>query len=62
MHDMPASSDAPRLLLFADGPRAAAQPTAANVRRYRLARLQPTPRSRRPDGEPRYEYLKRSYD
>ncbi len=59
---MPASSHAPRLLLFADGPRAA-EATTAKVRRYRLARLQPSRTlERRPGGEPRYEYLKRSYD
>ena len=59
---MSSSSDAPRLLLFADGPRSApGRSDAATVRRYRLARLQPAPRSRRPDGEPRYAYLKRSY-
>lgn len=61
MHRMPASADAPRLLLFADGPRSARPGAGARVRRYRLARLQPAA-PRPPDAEPRYAYLKRSYD
>ena len=54
-------TDAARLLLFADAPRAAAQGTATPIRRYRLARLR-LEDARRADAEPRYAYLKRSYD
>jgi len=54
------TADAARLLLFADAPRAhPGQP--AKIRRYRLARLQ-LDAARRAEGEPRYAYLKRSYD
>ncbi len=57
----PATADATRLLLFAEGPsRSAGASTAKKVRRYRLARLQLD--ARRDDGEPRYAYLKRSCD
>lgn len=56
-----ATSDATRLLLFADAPRAAAPRPVARIRRYRLARLQ-LDAARRAAGEPRYAYLKRSYD
>lgn len=56
------STDASRLLLFSDAPRSATATTSAKVRRYRLARLQLDAASRRPEGQPRYEYLKRSYD
>jgi hypothetical protein len=55
------STEATRLLLFADVPRRAAERPAAKIRRYRLARLQlAAPRG--VAGEPRYAYLKRSYD
>ena len=50
-----------RLLLFADAPRAAGSSPATKIRRYRLARLKLT-EARRAEGEPRYAYLKRSYD
>ena len=56
------STEAPRLLLFADGTRAAASGTPARIRRYRLGRLPEPAVPRRPDGEPRYAYLKRSHD
>ncbi len=52
---------AARLLLFADGPRATGSSTTAKIRRYRLARLD-LERRRRAGEEPRYAYLKRSYD
>ena len=55
------AADATRLLLFAEGsPRSAGSSTTKQVRRYRLARLQLD--ARRGEGEPRYAYLKRSYD
>jgi len=58
---VPATADATRLLLFAEGPsRPAGSSTAKKVRHYRLARLQLD--ARRDDGAPRYTYLKRSYD
>ncbi len=57
----PATADATRLLLFAEGPsRPAGSSTAKKVRRYRLARLQLD--ARRDGGEPRYAYLRGSYD
>lgn len=57
-----AAADATRLLLFAEGPaRSAASGTAKKLRRYRLARLQLDAASRA-EGEPRYAYLKHSYD
>jgi hypothetical protein len=56
------STDAPRLLLFADATRAAAPATPARIRRYRLARLPAPGAARRPDGEPRYAYLKHGHD
>lgn len=51
-----------RLLLASEGrPRPSAQdPSAARVRRYRLARLRLE--ATRQDAAPRYDYLKRSYD
>lgn len=55
------SADATRLLLFADGPRAAAPDAVTKLRRYRLARLRPDA-VQHADTEPRYAYLKRSYD
>jgi hypothetical protein len=57
---MPAA-DAARLLLFADSPRSAGAGDVARVRRYRLARLR-LDEARREESEPRYAYLKRSYD
>jgi hypothetical protein len=61
MPSMPTTADATRLLLFAEGPsRSVRSSTAKKVRRYRLARLQLD--ARRGEGEPRYAYLKRSYD
>ena len=60
MGPMP-NPDVQRLLLFADRPRRAAPAASAKVRRYRLARLQPAP-ARLREAEPRYAYLKRSYD
>ena len=60
MLSMP-STDAARLLLFADEARTAAPSAAATIRRYRLGRLLPA--AAKPAGvEPRYAYLKRSYD
>lgn len=57
-----AAVDATRLLLFAEGPvPSAASGTAKKLRRYRLARLQLDAASRA-EGEPRYAYLKHSYD
>lgn len=54
-----AAAHPPRLLLFAD--TAAGAPTSiSKVRRFRLARL-PREIARRGE-EPRYAYLKRSYD
>ncbi|MDQ3631495.1 MAG: hypothetical protein M3417_09580 [Actinomycetota bacterium] len=50
-----------RLLLFADAPRAAEPSTKTKIRRYRLARLK-LDGSRRAEGKPRYDYLKRTYD
>jgi len=58
---MPTTTDAARLLLFADSPRAVASSTKAKIRRYRLARLR-LDAARRAEDKPRYEYLKRSYD
>lgn len=55
------TTDTARLLLFADTSRAAGPSTKAKIRRYRLARLQ-LDGTRRAEREPRYEYLKRSYD
>jgi len=60
MLSMPTTA-AHRLLLFADAPRAAGPEAVARIRRYRLARLQPET-TRAPGSEPRYAYLKRSYD
>lgn len=60
MRPMP-STNAPRLLLFSDGPRAAGTAPSAKVRHYRLARLQREAPARA-EAQPRYEYLKRSYD
>lgn len=60
MRPMPSIATS-RLLLFADGPRAADPDSATKIRRYRLARLAPQA-SRDAAGEPRYAYLKRSYD
>jgi hypothetical protein len=50
-----------RLLLFSDAPRSAGPSPATGIRRYRLARLQPDA-PRPATDEPRYAYLKRSYD
>lgn len=47
----------PRILLFADGPRAMGAAPAAKIRRYRLARLRLD--ALRTDLEPRYAHLKR---
>ena len=55
------TTDAHRLLLFADGRRALGPGPEKKVRRYRLARLQ-SGADRRALDEPRYAYLKRSYD
>lgn len=55
------ATDAARLLLVADAPRAAATTTKTKIRRYRLARLR-LDAARRAEEKPRYEYLKRSYD
>ncbi|MCW3012359.1 MAG: hypothetical protein JWO90_2763 [Solirubrobacterales bacterium] len=55
------ATDAARLLLFADAPRASGSSTPTRIRRYRLARLQ-LDAARRSENEPRYAYLKRSYD
>lgn len=60
MLSMP-STDAARFLLFADEARTAAPRAAATIRRYRLARLLPAG-AQPADAEPRYAYLKRSYD
>jgi hypothetical protein len=54
-------TDAARILLFADAPRGAGPSAKTKIRRYRLARL-PLDGTRRAEREPRYEYLKRSYD
>ena len=57
---MPATN-ATRLMLIADGPRAVDGSSTPKVRRYRLARM-PLDAAVRAAGEPRYDYLKRSYD
>ncbi len=50
-----------RLLLFAAASRVVAPSAETKVRRYRPARLR-FDESRRAEGQPRYDYLKRSYD
>ncbi len=60
MRAMPAT-DVARLLLFADPPRGTQPSPLTKIRRYRLARLRPDA-AQRDGGEPRYAYLKRSYD
>lgn len=54
-------TDASRLLLFAETARPAGSASVTKIRRFRLARLQPDA-GRQAADEPRYAYLKRSYD
>ncbi len=60
MLPMPTTAAA-RLLLFSDSARPEGPSTVTRIRRYRLAKLR-VDAARATEAEPRYAYLKRSYD